>query len=863
MKKLFTLMASAILSLSSMAVTPMWLRDVQISPDGQQILFCYKGDVYKVNSQGGTAIQLTTQDSYECNPIWSPDGKQVAFASDRNGNFDIFVMPAEGGSAKCLTTNSAAETPWTFSPDGKYVLFSATIQDPASSAMFPRAQMTELYQVPAAGGRTTQVLGTPAEMVNFSKDGNMFLYQDQKGFEDQWRKHQISSVSRDIWQYDVKTGKHTNLTNRAGEDRNPIIAPDGKTVYFLSERNRGSFNVYSFTLGNAQDAKQVTSFKDHPVRFLSVANNGQLCYAYDGEIYTQPANGSAKKVAITLTRDDENLPVDLKFSNGARSASVSPDGKEVAFAVRGEIFVTSVEYNTTKQITHTAANEMSPVFGSDNRTLVYVSERDGHWNLYEAKIARKEDPNFANATVIEEKALFPGNDGIERTYPTFSPDGKELAFIENRKQLKVMNLDSKKVRTVTDGSKWPETGGGFSYDWSPDGKWFAIEFIGNKRDPYADIGLVSANGGTITNLTNSGYIDGSPMWVMGGNAILYESNRYGMRSHASWGSQNDAMMVFVNQDAYDKYRLSKEDYELQKELEKEQKKAEGKDESKDKKEGDKKDEKKDEVKPIVVELDGIEDRIVRVTPNSSSMSGMMIDKDGENLYYFAAFESGYDLWKMDMRKHETKLVSKGAGPGSMMMDKDGKNIFILGSRMQKLDPKGDKLTPISYNAEMKMDLAAEREYMFNRVYQQVKVRLFDPKIAFADWEKMTTAYRKFLPHISNNYDFQELLSEWLGELNVSHSGGRYSPNLNGDQTATLGLLYDWTYTGKGLKVDEVVENGPFDHASSKVKAGTIVEKIDGIEINESTNYNNLLNGKARKKTLVSLYNPALGKATCC
>ncbi|MCR4765849.1 MAG: peptidase S41 [Bacteroidaceae bacterium] len=858
MKKLFSLVAFAIISLSSMAVTPLWLRDVQISPDGQQIVFCYKGDIYKIGAQGGTAVQLTTQDSYECNPIWSPDGKQIAFASDRNGNLDIYVMSSEGGSAKCLTTNSAAETPWTFSHDGKYVLFSATIQDPATSAMFPRAQMTELYQVPAAGGRTTQVLGTPAEMVHFSKDGSFFLYQDQKGFEDQWRKHQISSVSRDIWQYNVKTEKHTNLTNRAGEDRNPVIAPDGQTVYFLSERNKGSFNVYSFKLGNAQNAEAITSFKDHPVRFLSIAGNGTLCYTFDGEIYTQMANGQPKKVSIALTRDDENLPIDLRTSSGARSASVSPDGKEIVFAYRGEIFVTSVEYKTTKQITHTAANETSPVFGNDSRTLVYVSERDGHWNLYEAKISRKDDPNFANATLIEEKALFPGNDGIERTYPTFSPDGKELAFIENRRQLKVMNLESKKVRTITDGSKWPETSGGFSYDWSPDSKWFAIEFIGNKRDPYADIGLVSANGGPITNLTNSGYIDGSPMWVMDGNAILYESNRYGMRSHASWGSQNDAMMVFVNQDAYDKYRLSKEDYELLKELEKEQKKEAGKSDEKsknDEKKGDKNEANKDEIKPINVELNGIEDRIVRVTPNSSNMRGMMIDKDGENLYYFASFEDGYDLWKMDLRMHETDLISKNAGPGSMQMDKEGKSIFILGGRLQKLDPKSDKLKRIDYEAEMKMDLAAEREYMFNRVYQQVKVRLFDPKIAFADWEKMTTAYRKFLPHISNNYDFQELLSEWLGELNVSHSGGRYSPQLGGDQTATLGLLYDWTYTGKGLKVDEIVENGPFDHANSKVKAGSIVEKIDGIVIDENTNYNSLLNGKTNKKTLVSLYDP--------
>lgn len=858
MKRILSLLALGLTALGSMAATPLWLRDVQISPDGQQILFCYKGDIYKVKTSGGTAVQLTTQDSYECNPVWSPDGKQIAFASDREGNFDLFVMPADGGAAKQLTTHSASETPWAFSPDGKFVYFSATIQDPAQSALFPRASETELYKVPAIGGKTTLVLGTPAEMVSFSRDGNIMLYQDLKGLEDQWRKHHTSSVTRDIWRYDVKTGKHTNLTDRAGEDRNPILAQDGQTVYFLSEPKGGTFNVYSFTLNAPQQTKQVTNFKTHPVRFLSVANNGLLCFTYDGEIYTQQQNGQAQKVTIDITRDDVNKLADLSFSRGVSSASVSPDGKQVAFTVRGEVFVTSVEYNTTKQITHTPENERSVEFGPDNRTLVYVSERDGHWNIYQATITRKEDPNFPNATFIEEKALFNGKDGIERTAPQFSPDGKELAFIEGRKSLKVMNLATKQVRTITNGNTWYETSGSFDYSWSPDGKWFTLEMIGNRRDPYTDIGIVSAQGGQVTNITASGYTDGSPKWVMEGNAILFTSERYGMRSHASWGSQDDALLVFMNQDSYDKYRLSKEDYELQKELEKEQKKGTSPDDKKTAgKKDDKKEEKKDEVKAINVELAGISDRIVRLTPNSASMSGTILDKDGENLFYFASFEGGYDLWKMDLRKRETKLLNKmNAGYANMMLDKEGKNIFILGaSNMQKMEPGSGKLTPITFNAQMKLDLAAEREYEFNHVYQQVKQRLFDPKLFGVDWEGYVRAYRKFLPHISNNYDFQELLSELLGELNVSHSGGRYSPNLSGEATANLGLIYDWNYMGKGLKVDEVVAGGPFDHANSKVKAGHVVEKIDGIEINDDTNLASILNDKARKKTLVSFLNP--------
>lgn len=859
MKKLLTCLALSFVAASSYAATPLWLRDVQISPDGTEIAFCYKGDIYKVPANGGTATQLTTQASYECSPIWSPDSKQIAFASDRNGNFDLFVMSADGGAARRLTTHSASEIPSTFTTDGNYILFSASIQDPANSALFPTSAMTELYKVPVTGGRTEQVLGTPAEMVCFDKSGKTFLYQDRKGFEDEWRKHHTSSITRDVWLYDSENSKHTNLTAHAGEDRNPVFAPDGQTVYFLSERDGSTFNVYSFPISSPQSLKTVTHFKTHPVRFLSMGSNGTLCYTYDGEIYTQKQGDKPQKVKIDIIRDDQNTIADLNFSNGATSATVSPDGKQVAFIVRGEVFVTSADYNTTKQITHTPAREAGLTFSPDNRTLAYASERNGNWELYMAKIARKEEANFPNATAIEEEVLLP-SDKTERTYPQFSPDGKELAFIEDRNRLMVLNLETKKVRQVTDGSTWFSTGGGFDYSWSPDGKWFTLEFIGNRHDPYSDIGMVSAQGGKIINLTNSGYTSGSPRWVLDGNAILFITERYGMRAHASWGSLNDVMLVFMNQDAYDKFRLSKEDYELQKELEKEQKDT-TETKKNDKKKGDNKEkseEKKEEkVKDIVVELNNIEDRIVRLTPNSSDLGSAIITKDGETLYYLSAFEGGYDLWKMNLRKKDTKLLHKmDAGWANMEMDKDGKNLFLLGSNtMQKMGTDSESLKPISYQAHVKMDLAAERDYMFNHVYKQEQKRFYNLNMHGIDWDAMTKAYRKFLPHIDNNYDFAELLSEYLGELNVSHTGGRFRPQLKGDATATLGLLYDWNHNGKGLLISEVVEKGPFDHARSKVKAGNIIEKIDGQEITPESDYSVLLNGKARKKTLVTLYNP--------
>ncbi|MDA1306486.1 MAG: hypothetical protein O2917_04415 [Acidobacteria bacterium] len=182
---------------------PLWNRYPAISPDGSQIAFTYKGDLYLVPSSGGTARPLTSHEAHDYMPVWSPDGTQIAFASDRYGNFDIFVMSTTGGEPRRLTHHSAPESPFTFTPDGRSVVFGAARQDTAEHRGFPAGYMPELYSVPAVGGRVTQMLTTPAEDVRFSRDGRLLLYHDKKGQENMWRKHQVSAVARDIWVHDT------------------------------------------------------------------------------------------------------------------------------------------------------------------------------------------------------------------------------------------------------------------------------------------------------------------------------------------------------------------------------------------------------------------------------------------------------------------------------------------------------------------------------------------------------------------------------------------------------------------------------------------------------------------------------------
>lgn len=864
--KLYRYLLSAsmltVTALASQALTPLWLRDVKLSPDGSALAFTYGGDIYTVPTEGGKATRLTTWEGYEYKPVWSPDGRRIAFAADRAGGSDIYIVDAAGGAPRRLTFNSAYETPQAFTADGSEVIYSASIQDPAASAMFPTGTLSEVYSVSADGGRPRQILATPAENIVVLPDGRM-VYQDVKGMEDNFRKHHTSSVTRDIWIYNPLIPSHTNLTLRPGEDLFPAVSADGSTLYFVSEREGdNSLNVYAMGLQGPTVARRVTNFTNHPVRYLSVGSDGTLAYAYNGEIYTQQgADGTPAKVNIEITADYTDDPEHVTFWR-ADESDVSPDGKQITFVRRGEVFVKSAEHSSIKQITHTPQRESDITWGRDNRTLYYTSERDGHYNIYKATIARADDPNFSNATLIEETPLFAVTDTVDRTVPSISPDGKKMAFIEDRNRLMVMDLASGEVTQLTSGNTNASRSKGFNSSWSPDGKYLLIEYIEPKHHPYSDIAIVEVATGKLTKITETGYFDGGPRWVLDGDGILFCSERYGMRNHASWGSQYDVMLTFLTKDAYDRYCLSEEDYALLKEVEKSNDRPAPEPKDKDKKKKNKKKNKKGDDEPAaepakpakVYDLDNLDMRTVRLTPASADIADAILSEDGQTLYYLAAFEDGYDLWEVDLRTHDVSIAKKLNGAAARMeLDASG-NIYLLGSNVRKYTSAG-KLKTISLSGEMDIDPAAERSYMLDFVYNEERERFFRKDMNGAPWDSLYANYRRFLPHIYNNYDFADMLSELLGELNVSHTGASYYGPSADKTTATLGLLYDMGYTGDGLRVDEVIENGPFASAKSKMMPGAVITSINSVELTRDSDPLALLNDMVAKKTLVGFTLP--------
>ena len=824
---------------------PLWMRHPAISPDGKTIAFSYQGDIFTVPSNGGTAKQITSNAAFDSYPVWSPDGGHIAFASNREGSIDVWVMDANGGIPKRVTTNSGSEYPLRWK-DNSTIMFKASIMPTAKSIIFA-GSYPQVYTVGMDGGRPKLFSDITMDALDINASGDV-LYIDRKGYEDEWRKHHRSPITRDVW---LKSGdSFKKLTTFDGEDRDPVWSADGKSFYYLSEQ-RGTLNIYHRTLDGKET--QITNHEKNPVRFLSAATDGTLCYGYDGEIYTVRKGGQPQKTAIRIAADTEGKELIRQIrSSGAYNIKLSPNGKEIGFVMHGDVYVTSIEYRTTKQITNTPEQERYIDFSPDGRTIIYDSERNGVWQIYATTIKDKDEKQFAYATELVEERLTQSDQTSFQ--PKFSPDGKQIAFWENRGTLRVMDAKGKNVKTAMDGKfVYSYSDGDIDFTWSPDSKWLLSSYIGVGGWNNSDIALVNASGnGEIHNLTESGYNESNAKWVLDGKAMLFCSDRAGYRSHGSWGAEYDAYLMFFDLEAYERFRMSKEERALAKEnmTEKEKKKEEKKEE-KEKKEMEKPEAK--EMEPLKFDLENCRDRIERLTVTPSFLGDILLDKDGENIYYNVAFEKGMDLWHRDLMTGNTELLIKNVGNGEMMFDKSYKEIYLAADGgIKKVTPQSKAVKNIEFEAQFNYQPYKERAYMFDHVWRQVKDKFYDKNIHGVDWEGYRKTYERFLPYINNNHDFQEMLSEMLGELNASHTGARYTGTRASLQTASLGLFFDEDYTGDGLKIAEVIKGSEIACKQTDVKSGCIIEKIDGTEIKAGMDHFPLLDGKIGKPVRLTI-----------
>lgn len=822
-----------------------WFRHTAISPDGKSILFSYHGDIHTVAVEGGLARALTTNEAWDGHPVWSHDGKQIAFASDRHGNLDVFVMPSEGGKASRLTFHSANDIPNDFNRDNDAVLFSSARTENASSSFFPTGRVAELYQVKTTGGTPMMVTTIASSQARYNQDGDKIVYRDEKAYEIEFRKHDVSAFARDIWLHDLESGEHTQLTDFEGGDHQPVWVDN--QIYYLSEEEGSNFNVWKMD-ADGGNKSQVSEFDTHPVRHLTAADDGTLCYTQHGELYTQTAGKDPVGVEVDFHVDPQaNDYETLKLSNISEFA-VSPSGKEVAIVSRGEVFVTSRDFKTTVRVTNTPEQERSVSFHKDGRTLLYAGERNGKWNLYEATIADEREKYFFAATKVEEKEIYTAE--TESFQPVYSPDGEKIAFLAGRDEIQV--LDRKTGDTnVALGKEhnYSYSDGDIHFEWASDSKWLIADYAPRGRLFIPNIGIFPADGSAQpVDISKSGYTDGSPVWSRGGDVVIWASARYGQRDHGSWGREFDVMAAFLNQDAYDKFTLSKEEYELAKELKEENKKDEG---------DDAKEDAGDDVESIEIDWDGLDDRTVRLTKNSSNISQAYLLKDASKLYYVKSDANGSELWERDFREDGTKLVKKfSAGGASFTFSADEKSIFLLagGSLMHAKVDAIDGAKPIAMDAVMRLQPEAERAYMFDHGWRQIKDKFYKPDFHGIDWDAMKKDYQAKLPSIGSNRDLANLMAELTGELNASHIGVSFRPGpaKGADQTASLGVIFDLSDTSGPLKIEEVLDKSPLKKAKSSIAAGMKLAAVDGVKLDGTTNLAQLLNHKSGKRVRLSI-----------
>ena len=832
----------ALLALTALIATGGWLT---AAPDevrllrfpaihGDRIVFTYAGDLYTVPAVGGTARRLTSHPGFEMFPRFSPDGTQVAFTGQYDGNTEVFVVPAAGGEPKRLTYTATLGRDevsdrmgpnnivmgWT--PDGKNVLFRSRMR---SFNDF----IGQLYTVPVAGGLAEPLPLPRGGFASYSPDGKQLAYNRVFREFRTWKRYR-GGMADDVWLYDFATKKTEQLTDDPAQDVFPMFA--GGKIYFISDRGKEQrFNLYSVD-PSTKKVERHTDFTEYDIKFPSagdtviVFENGGYIHKFDVK------TGKSEKVTVSIQEDRLGTRGGLTdVSKSVAEYEISPDGKRALFGARGDLFTVPAGEGVTRNLTRTpGVHERTPKWSPDGKSVAFISDATGEDEIH---VGPADGSAPAKAVTA--------NADTYRYEITWSPDSKKILWADKELRLQFVDVETKKVTLVNQAKAWEIR----EYVWSPDSKWIA--FGRQEVEMLNKVHLYSLESGKSVEVTDGWYASGSPAFSADGKYLCFVSARdfNPTYSQTEWNHayRDMSRIYFVT--------LAKATPNpLRPKLDDEP--------------AEKKDDKKDGPPEVKVDLDGLAERIVALPGPAASYS--VLTSTGNALYYFrSAAGSPRQLYVFDLgTKKETALGTVGgyeisADGKKMLVSKDGKyGIIDL--------PKSGPVAigePLNLSGlEVMLDRRAEWKQMFHACWRQMRDFFYDPNLHGVDWVAVRKRYEPLVDHVAHRADLTYVIGEMISELNAGHAyiGGGELPEVRKVQQGLLGAEYRRDADTGFFQIARVLpgENwnpkrrSPLTEVGVNVSAGDWIVAVNGRPTNAVKNINELLVNTAGKPVVLSV-----------
>lgn len=823
-----------------------WVRFPAIAPDGETLSFTYRGRIFIVDATGGLAVPLTANGIYSHRATWSPDSERLAFASDLNGDDDVYVTDFSG-TLERMTWSSASEVPNSFSPDGKSILYSARrLGDAEQSVQSALSGHPQLYSVDSDTGRETLVLPNLAEQARWNRDQTRLVYAYNPSWDPAERQHRVLPNARQIWTYDTTSGTHEPVFAADGVDRhNPIWSADGLSLYYLSEAS-GWLNVWQLDLASATES-QLTHFEGDPVRDLSVSDEGTIAFANRGRIYVKAAGDEEATPIEVLTLEQRAGVHTNHFARTIEGFSSSPDGQAFGLIANSDVFVQDAA-GTVRQVTATPGQEKDLAFSPDGSFLAYAAMRDHQWGLYGVEL-RADLEDSALAPRFDEVTLYVPEDG-NAYQPIFSPDGSKIAFIMDRREVRVLDLASGDVAVLfgegDHNSVYKD--GDMSFAWSPSSADLLVQWRSMGGSETRRVAIVPADGsasprpiGNIPNMYGG-------VWSPDGTQVVGFTTLFGSRTAQLAAQDVELYRIFLSEEARQDF-LDVVDGD-----------GTGFDEDA-------------EGNPVFRQYElprfrplNLEGRLTHGADDALLLQPL---PDQQNILSVTALDGDtLALQVTSLVDGSVDTVGTVAAPGfqgiSYVPDLGVVDVKVQGAILRVPVAAPDQVALIDSTLFYTRDADAARLAGFEQAWADVQYRYYDANHEGRDWDAIGAKYRAYLGSIASDRELGELIAAMYGELSGSHMFIRYDGAETtrsdlGNSNDSLGVYLDHGYDGAGRRVAAILPGGPLDRRAYDIEPGDIISSINGVDVPEAGGIDRLLALNVGRPALVGVTDSETGE----